>query len=525
MNSASKTITITLLIASVLGWILTLYSFIAVDWIVGIGFAVIATCATIAICYYFFRVYQRTVSLIKDLEEISAGKRNINFDKYADPHSDFVRSVELIQQNFFAIDQFLAKEFKAKDEEQRTLNEELVGIAEGLDQQVKETGVNVAQNVSLLKFVSEQMSSKADTASARMKELTDISQNVGASVDIAADETKQLQTDINDIGQKVSQAASVAREAVVKSNATRESIQSLSEAANRIGDVVTIITEIAEQTNLLALNATIEAARAGETGKGFAVVASEVKNLANQTAKATEEIQTQISSVQSATNDSVIAIEEITDVVSQIDDISNSIQETVDIQITATNDITDRIMEAAKGSQGVSQSSVEILEAVTTTNEMSQEVKNTAEQSAKDVDSMTSRLTELMGNLRQSAIGNRREHTRYALPSEAEIYIDGMDYKVRFIDISVGGALMPPLPIPVNEGMPFSVKLDGLINTVEGTIYRISNKGVHLEFDVPTNETHILQIFLEQFPEADSNAANHTADATTEEDDGDVDLF
>ncbi len=508
-----------------LGWVLTIYSFLAVDWIVGIGFAVIAACATIAICYYFFRVYQRTVSLIKDLEEISAGKRDINFEKYGDPHSDFVRSVELIQQNFFAIDQFLAKEFKAKDEEQRSLNEELVGIAEGLDQQVKETGVNVAQNVSLLKFVSEQMSSKADTASARMKELADISQNVGNSVDIAADETKQLQTDINDIGQKVSQAASVAREAVLKSNSTRESIQSLSEAANRIGDVVTIITEIAEQTNLLALNATIEAARAGEAGKGFAVVASEVKNLANQTAKATDEIQTQISNVQSATGDSVVAIEEITEVVSQIDNISTSIQETVDVQIAATNDITDRIMEAAKGSQGVSQSSAEILEAVTTTNEMSQEVRNTAEQSAKDVDNMTSRLTELMGNLRQSAIGNRREHTRYTLPFEVDLAIDGMDYKTNFIDISVGGALMPPLPIPLNEGMPFTLKLDGLVNVIEGTVYRISNKGVHLEFNIPASETHTLQIFLEQFPEADSEAAHHASANDTDGDDDDVDLF
>jgi methyl-accepting chemotaxis protein len=141
----------------------------------------------------------------------------------------------------------------------------------------------------------------------------------------------------------------VAKSAVDMAQSTNETMKKLGESSAEIGNVIKVITSIAEQTNLLALNATIEAARAGEAGKGFAVVANEVKELAKQTAKATEEISLKISASQGVTMGAVAAIEEIGAVIHQINDISNSIASAVEEQAVTTNEISRSVTEAAQG--------------------------------------------------------------------------------------------------------------------------------------------------------------------------------
>jgi len=151
----------------------------------------------------------------------------------------------------------------------------------------------------------------------------------------------------------VQESSNIAAEAVRQASKTDARIAELSAAASRIGDVVKLITAIAEQTNLLALNATIEAARAGEAGRGFAVVASEVKALATQTAKATDEIGTQISAMQVATNDSVVAIKEIGSTIGRISEIAESIAASVQEQGAATQEISRNVQHAASGTAQV----------------------------------------------------------------------------------------------------------------------------------------------------------------------------
>ncbi|MDX1737747.1 MAG: methyl-accepting chemotaxis protein [Alphaproteobacteria bacterium] len=528
MNGNARFISILLIVAIIAGFGVSGFMFYdgsVLAGIVGLGIALLISAALFIFEYKYRRVI---TSVLSELDEISYGKRNVDFTKYASPHSKLVRTANIIQTKFLTIDKFLSEEIQSKANIQKQLNEELVEIAQGLDQQIKETGVNVAQNVSLLKFVSEQMSAKAITASEQMKNLADISQSVGDTVNQAADETRQMQEDIQDIGDKVSNAASVARDAVAKSESTRTTIQGLMEAAERIGDVVTIITDIAEQTNLLALNATIEAARAGEAGKGFAVVASEVKSLANQTSKATEEIQAQISNVQQATQQSVVAMEEISQVVGQIDGISTSVHETVGIQINATNQITQQILEAAQGSQGVSDSSHEILEVVKSTNEMSQEVRKTAEESARDVDNMTTRLTELMDKLHRSTIGNRRQYARYAVTENAKLTCRGRDFQAKLLDMSLGGALLEEVDKGLPEGAEVVLRVDSLPFAVEGAIYKHSPKGLHLLLTTgPDNQDEFAE-FLTRYSEidfGDSRASSSKKPVNQTADDDDIDLF
>jgi methyl-accepting chemotaxis protein len=179
------------------------------------------------------------------------------------------------------------------------------------------------------------------------------SEQATANVQSVASATEEMTASVGEISRQVQESSRIAGEAVKQAQATDARINELSKAAGRIGDVVKLITAIAEQTNLLALNATIEAARAGEAGRGFAVVASEVKQLASQTAKATEEISTQIAGMQSATQDSVAAIKEIGGTIGRIAEIAGTITTTVEEQGAATQEIARNVGEAAKGTAQV----------------------------------------------------------------------------------------------------------------------------------------------------------------------------
>src|SRR5262249_42620936 len=161
--------------------------------------------------------------------------------------------------------------------------------------------------------------------------------------------TEEMTSSVNEIARQVQNSSGIALDAVRQAERTDARIAELLNAASRIGDVVKLITAIAEQTNLLALNATIEAARAGEAGKGFAVVAQEVKALAAQTAKATDEIGTQIAAMQTATQDSVAAIKEISTTISKISEISTMIAAAVEEQGATTQEIARNVQETAHG--------------------------------------------------------------------------------------------------------------------------------------------------------------------------------
>ena len=180
------------------------------------------------------------------------------------------------------------------------------------------------------------------------------SNEASMSVENVASASEELSASINDISQQAAHAAGIASRAVSQASDTDSTVQGLAKSAGRIGEVVGLINTIAAQTNLLALNATIEAARAGEAGRGFAVVASEVKELASQTAKATEEIAGQVTAIQSATGDCVLAIGGISDTIREISGIATTIAAAVEQQDSATREIARSVQQAAAGTSEVS---------------------------------------------------------------------------------------------------------------------------------------------------------------------------
>ncbi len=200
-----------------------------------------------------------------------------------------------------------------------------------------------------LTAISQQMAGNAEETAAQANVVSAASDRVSQNVSAVASASDQMQASIREISKNANEAARVATSAVTAATTTNETISKLGESSTEIGKVIKVITSIAQQTNLLALNATIEAARAGDAGKGFAVVANEVKELAKQTANATEEIGRKIEAIQGDTRGAVNAIQEISLIINQINDISNSIASAVEEQTVTTNEISTSVGEAARG--------------------------------------------------------------------------------------------------------------------------------------------------------------------------------
>jgi len=206
-----------------------------------------------------------------------------------------------------------------------------------------------------LTSVSHTMAGNAEETSAQANVVSAASEQISKNVQTVATGTEQMSASIKEIAQNANEAAKVAKTAVKVAETTNATVAKLGDSSAEIGQVIKVITSIAEQTNLLALNATIEAARAGEAGKGFAVVANEVKELANQTAKATEDISQKIEAIQADTKSSVEAIGEITEIINRINDISSTIASAVEEQTATTAEIGRNVNETARGSAEISQ--------------------------------------------------------------------------------------------------------------------------------------------------------------------------
>ncbi len=248
----------------------------------------------------------------------------------------------------------LAEERREAEElSSRERAEALNNMANTFEHEVGSVIDQLSGSATEMRSSAELMTQTVDRASEQSSIVSTASEEATMSVNSVSAATEELSSSIQEISRQVNTSANITSRAVDEANNTNETVNSLASSAQRIGEVVGMINDIAEQTNLLALNATIEAARAGEAGKGFAVVASEVKNLASQTARATEEITEQISGMQGATGDAVLAIENIVKTISEISDVTGSIAAAVEEQGAATSEIARNAQTAASGTTEV----------------------------------------------------------------------------------------------------------------------------------------------------------------------------
>jgi len=247
----------------------------------------------------------------------------------------------------------------------------------------------------LLTQVSSAMGATADETSMQANVVAVASEEVSRNVQTVAAGTEEMTASIREIAKSASEAARVATQAVKSAETTNLTVGKLGESSAEIGKVIKVITSIAQQTNLLALNATIEAARAGEAGKGFAVVANEVKELAKETAKATEDISQKIEAIQSATRGAVSAIDEIRIIIHQISEIQHTIASAVEEQTATTNEMSRNVAEAARGATEIAQNISGVAEGAQETTRGATKTK----QSAEDVARMSTELLRLASQL------------------------------------------------------------------------------------------------------------------------------
>ena len=247
---------------------------------------------------------------------------------------------------------------------------------------------------------AEGLAATAEHTSDRSQAVTNAAEQASANVQTVASAAEELSAAISEISRQVSQSTMIANEAVTEIDGTNAKVQGLADAANRIGEVVALITDIADQTNLLALNATIEAARAGEAGKGFAVVAGEVKNLANQTAKATEEISTQIDAIQGATEDAVGAIQSIGGTINRISEIASTIASAVEEQGAATQEIARNVEHASSGTAEVTTSIREVNKAAEDTGVAATDIRSAAHELSGQSDNLSEEVANFLVAIR-----------------------------------------------------------------------------------------------------------------------------
>ena len=263
-------------------------------------------------------------------------------------------------------------------------------------QQILQNAQSVGASSEELTAISQQMAGNAEETATQAKVVSAASGEVSKSVSIVATGGEEMLASIREIAKNSNESARVAKNAVVVADSANQTISKLGESSVEIGKVIKVITSIAQQTNLLALNATIEAARAGEAGKGFAVVANEVKELAKETAKATEEIGRKIDAIQSDTKSAVQAIGEIGSIINQINDISNSIASAVEEQTATTNEMGRNVNEAARGAGEIANNISGVAEAAQNTTAGA----NDTQGAAKALAEMAAQLQSLVGRFK-----------------------------------------------------------------------------------------------------------------------------
>jgi methyl-accepting chemotaxis protein len=310
------------------------------------------------------------------------------------------QSVQVFKDHMIEADRLRAEqdEMKAKAEAEK---KRFIGkMADDFESGVRASLDTLASAATEMRATSQSMSATAEETSAQATTVATAAEEASANVQTVAAATEELSSSVSEISRQVTESTRIAGRAVDEAQRTNVTVQGLSAAAQKIGDVVKLISDIASQTNLLALNATIEAARAGDAGKGFAVVASEVKSLANQTARATEEISAQVAAMQAATGAAVQAIHGIGSTIGTINEIATTIASAVEEQGAATQEIARNVHEAAQGTGQVSSNIVGVNQAAAETGTAAVQVLTSAEALGKQAAMLRADVDKFLAKIR-----------------------------------------------------------------------------------------------------------------------------
>ena len=366
---------------------------------VGIGLLI-----AIAVSLYITSAgLSKPLTAMAEIMEVLA-KGRFDIDVFGQNRGDEIgviaRSVQVFKENGLAIERLRSEQEAAKAKAEAERRQTMLQLADSFEREVKGVVQSVSAQATQLQSTALSLSNVANKAQNQSEAVSTAAEHASANVETVATAAEQLASSIGEISRQVAHSSDLSRSAVQEAKRTSDIVTALATSAQRIGEVVNLITDIASQTNLLALNATIEAARAGDAGKGFAVVAGEVKTLANQTARATDEIGQQISGIQAATKEAVQAIETISSSITNINDVGTSIASAVEEQGAATQEIARNVQQAAEGTREVSTNIAGVQSAVSEAGSGANNVRDAARDLSTQSESLTRQVDSFIGRVR-----------------------------------------------------------------------------------------------------------------------------
>ncbi len=336
------------------------------------------------------------------MKELASGNKSIDVPSrdQKDEIGAMAGAVQVFKENALEVDRLNEEQAERDRKAEVEKRQAMMALADDFEASVKQVVASVSTGASDITAAAQQLTSAAESAVQKSTAVADASTEASGNVQTVAAASEEMSSSIQEIARQVSDSTRSTGEAKDEVEQTDAVVRDLAEAAQKIGEVVTLISDIAEQTNLLALNATIEAARAGESGKGFAVVASEVKNLAQQTAKATGEIAQQIDGVQSTTDTAVQAIGRIKDTIMKVDEIAGSISAAVEEQTAAVAEISNSTQHAARGTQQVNENIGEVQRSSEETGTAARRALDTATDLSGQSEDLRQKVEQFLGRVR-----------------------------------------------------------------------------------------------------------------------------
>ncbi|GLH78448.1 chemotaxis protein [Bradyrhizobium sp. SSBR45G] len=385
------------------------------------------------------------------------------------------------------------------EDEQRQVAERIKSralkeMAEAVEQAASAAVGEVAEGTGHMATNAKSMTESALTLERNSSSVAAAAEQALATTQTVAKASSQLAASISQISSQVNSSRELTRKAVAASSEAQATIAKLSEAADKVGAVTSLISEIAGQTNLLALNATIEAARAGDAGRGFAVVASEVKSLAEQTAKATSEIAQQIAEIQDSTRASVTSIGAIGEVIRNVEAVSSGIADAIQAQNSVTIEISRTVEETSAAAREVATQISEVSREASEAGRRSTDIRDGSTTVAEKVQRLR---TELVRVIRTSTADvDRRLSTRLNINRPGTLQANGEQISVTVRNLSLGGALLEAVPVRLAVNTSVTLEIPGMISDLPGTVTRAGDRTALMQFTLSAEQSSRLTALI-----------------------------
>ncbi len=409
----------------------------------------------------------------------------------SDELGDMARSIEQFRQKT----EEKARQTALLEDEQRQVAERIKSralkeMAEAVEQAASAAVGEVAQGTGQMADNAKSMTESALTLEQNSSSVAAAAEQALANTQTVAKASSQLAASISQISSQVSSSRELTRKAVAASSEAQATIAKLSDAADKVGAVTSLISEIAGQTNLLALNATIEAARAGEAGRGFAVVASEVKSLAEQTAKATSEIAQQIAEIQESTRASVSSIGAIGEVIRSVETVSTGIADAIQAQNQVTMEISRTVEETSIAAREVATQIASVSREATEAGRRSTDICDGSTTIAEKVQQLRTTLVRVIRT--STADVDRRLATRLNINRPGSLRVNGEAVQVTVRNLSLGGALLDAVPVPLAINSSVTLGIDGMVSDLPGTVTRVGDRTALVQFSLSREQSEML---------------------------------